>query len=255
MTRSRQCQGQGSEVGQNFTAPCDGNEKETKPCRIKDCPVRDPCDRGMWSSWSPCGDDGGFQYRHRVIPDRTSPSKNPGLPSGAGGVICPKHVEMRQCVVKVGVKLDVLHDNAVDHDLTVGAPATSDTPSVAASHQEEVRRMGVIYLVIVGLISFILGGVACVGLFLYIQHHRRQQREEEAMWSTNLPFSNNLGAVPKLNNLTASQDSLEMRMMNNLNEMSEYNVFGSLRKGKVTVSEASTLQRNSMWTNLSINDL
>ncbi|KAK7492766.1 hypothetical protein BaRGS_00016071 [Batillaria attramentaria] len=225
MTRSRQCER--SKVDQNYTIPCTGDAEEMKTCKMADCLANDPCDNDEWSPWSPCGGAGsGVQYRHRIILNRAS--KN----ALGDGVICPQHVDIRPCDPVV-----FKDDRGSSPDINV-APVKAGGPEVAASHQEDVRRLGVIYLVIVGVISFILGGVAC-----------------EALWSTNVPFSDNLATLPKLNNVAGSQDSLEMRMLNNLSEMSQYDAFGSLRKGKVTVNEASTLQRNSMWTNLSINDL
>ena len=131
-------------------------------------------------------------------------------------------------------------------------------------NSHEVPPLGALYLVVTAIISFLIGGVACIGLYLYVRHYRRQQREEGVLWATSVsysdnlgthnPYSDNLGTAPKMNNVSASQDSLEMRMLNNLSELSQNDAFGSLRKGKVTVNEASTLKRNSMWTNLSIND-
>lgn len=112
----------------------------------------------------------------------------------------------------------------------------------------------VYHLVIVGLIGFLLGGVVCVGVFLYCQRARqvaRHQKYADDKYSTlsKKDVQQNIYMSP-------SQMSMNTSSMNNRQYYSQ----NSLTKkhadpNKMTVKEA-TLKRNSlMRTNLSLNDL
>lgn len=126
--------------------------------------------------------------------------------------------------------------------------------SVAANHQFS-RRVGGVYLVIVAVIAFIIGGLASVGLFMYIQRYRDQKHQDEAeLWGVS---KNEINMKP-INTAESSQISLDFQNLPPLvspNNRLSLNTFGSLKKEKMTVNEASTLKRNSMWTNLSLNEL
>lgn len=151
-----------------------------------------------------------------------------------------------------------------------------------AFYGETAREVGVAYLIVTALVSFVLGGLISVGLYIYCRHYRKQRRQDEALWSTsftsaggnsenmfaaNGPFfesspstnshafvaSSSANPLPKMNNVDASFE-MAGRVHNNLNELSYSDKFGSLRKGKLTVNEAETMKRNSMWTDFSMKD-
>ena len=120
------------------------------------------------------------------------------------------------------------------------------------SETHMVRKIGGIYLITVAIISFIIGGLASVGLYMYIQHHREQQIKEDELWK-----NSDKPEVKTVNAIGSSQISLDFHNLNN--HRFNVNTYNSLKKEKMTVNEASSLKKNSkrdsMWTNLSISDL
>ncbi|XP_046563541.1 uncharacterized protein LOC124272418 [Haliotis rubra] len=179
---------------------------------------------GDWSAWTECSPN-SVQYRHRIC-DQVQL-----------GLDCSKDViQLQHCTYKIHVM-----------EASVGA-------SVAANKNYS-RRVGGVYLVIVAIIAFVIGGLASVGLFMYIQRYRDQKHKDEAevCWVSKSEIN-----MKPVNTAESSQISLDFQNLTPLmspNNRLSLNTFGSLKKEKMTVNEASTLKRNSMWTNLSVNEL
>ena len=129
----------------------------------------------------------------------------------------------------------------------IAAELQSDEVS---SQRARNRGFTILHLVVVGLLGFLLGGLVCVGVFIYIKRWKKENdraKEEEENYDT----LNKLNANQNFYSGN-SQGSVEGSLNNKM-----YNS-GSLKPvkdpNKMTVKEA-TMRRNSMRTNLSINDL
>ncbi len=128
------------------------------------------------------------------------------------------------------------------------------------SQKKATRRdnFQVFHLVIVGLIGFILGGVVCVGIFLYCQRWRKATQHDKYSQYHEDKYGT-LGKNDVKPNLYMSPSQVSgISQGGTLNNKYNYSS-GSLGRtkdaGKLTVKEA-TLKRNSlMRTNLSLNDL
>ena len=108
------------------------------------------------------------------------------------------------------------------------------------------------HLIIVGIIGFILGGVVCVGIFLYCQRQHQENKEQEKF--------NTLQRCDVKQNDYISPSELDLLHPVKMAEYnSKYFSTGSLKKkdkGQMTVKEAtlkrnsSLMRSNSMRTNL-----
>lgn len=111
------------------------------------------------------------------------------------------------------------------------------------------------HLIIVGIIGFILGGVVCVGIFLYCQRQHQENKEQEKY--------NTLQRCDVKQNDYISPSELDLihpvKMADYDNSINKYYSTGSLKKkdkGQMTVKEAtlkrhsSLMRTNSMRTNL-----
>ncbi|XP_067687667.1 semaphorin-5A-like [Haliotis asinina] len=219
--RSRTCLTPGRE--RKTPRGCVGSTRDMQTCEMEPCEDIQPM-VGDWSVWTECTPN-SVQYRHRVCGQ------------GQLGPDCSKDViQLQRCTYKIHVM-----------EASLGA-------SVAANKNFS-RRVGGVYLVIVAIIAFVIGGLASVGLFMYIQRYRDQKHKDEAevCWVS----KNEINMKP-VNTAESSQISLDFQNLAPLmspNNRLSLNTFGSLKKEKMTVNEASTLKRNSMWTNLSVNEL
>ena len=129
------------------------------------------------------------------------------------------------------------------------------------SQKKATRRdnFQIFHLVIVGLIGFILGGVVCVGIFLYCQRWRKAARHDKYSQYHEEKYGT-AGKNDVKPNLYMSPSQVSgISQSEPLNNKYNYSS-GSLGRttkdpSKMTVKEA-TLKRNSlMRTNLSLNDL
>ena len=108
----------------------------------------------------------------------------------------------------------------------------------------------VYHLVIVGIIGFVLGGVVCVGIFLYCQRQQQENREKfgtlprcdvkqnEYMTPSELDFP------AQLNNKYLSTGSLPRKKENNKN----------MTVKEATLKRNELMRTNSMRTNLTLMD-
>ncbi|XP_041371598.1 semaphorin-5B-like [Gigantopelta aegis] len=220
-TRTRSCMG--LDKGKVIYYPCLGNGSQTRSCEKPFCKEDDAALHDPWTQWSPCTRD-HLQYRHRRCSVAT--------------------VSDRHCKADM---FDVKRCRWTESDIRVAS---------AISETNMVRKIGGIYLIIVAIVAFVIGGLASVGLYMYVQHHREQQLKEEELWKN----SSKPQDFKTVNLIGSSQISLDFHNLNlNNNNRFSVNTYNSLKKEKLTVNEASSLKKNSkrdsMWTNLSINDL
>ena len=121
------------------------------------------------------------------------------------------------------------------------------------------------HLIIVGIVGFILGGVICVGIFLYCQRQQEENKDQDKyntlqrLHQTTDSFKNEYITATDVTPPTQSSVDLIPLTTNK-----QYYSSGSLKQKdsyrSLTVREASLkrdslLRTNSMRTNLSLNNM
>ncbi len=102
------------------------------------------------------------------------------------------------------------------------------------------------HLVIVGIVGFILGGVICVGIFLYCQRQHTEQRDQERY--NTLQRLHKEAEVKSINNDYISPTDLDLLRPITVDDSTYYSSNSLKRKDSyrsLTVKEA-TLKRDSM---------
>jgi hypothetical protein len=122
-----------------------------------------------------------------------------------------------------------------------------------ASVSDDRECVEVYLIVIVGIIGFILGGVICVGVYLY--HHRRKQELNENRFQS-LPHLNAKQNVYMRPEDARSDMSMSMSMtVNKFDTLSKVkNNNQSLTVDEATLKRNQILRTNSMRTNLTLVD-
>ena len=144
-------------------------------------------------------------------------------------------------------------------------PTTETRPCLPGNDQQETAantgHMGpqykLMHIIIVGIVAFILGALIAIGIFIYCQRRREENRQKDPLYASlsKHKAQPNLYVSPSELNM-----SVQLNRMNTNVTPSKYYSTGSLSRHpkdnqKLTVREA-TLKRNSlMRTDLSLNEL